>query len=368
MTTKISRNLNCAHHVATVLILLCAWSSQAAEAPYFEGKTVTVIMGLDASAGGTSVGRLLAKHLESTLEGDPTVVVKNMPGASLMKAQLYVLLKAPKDGSTIYYGPRSSLGELLELPGHTFKYTQFEALGGVQIAGLVVYARNDSVSGGMKGPSDIVNADHLLFSGMSPDHGRMIISTLGLRLLGAEYTYIPGYPSSGATRAAIMSGETNVTVDAAHAFLNQVVPGFVKNGEGQGVFSVPHYSANGELVASSLVLDVPSLPVLYEQINGQAPAGPVWDAIVSLIRIDQTMQHVFLGPPGMNQAAAAELRAALMDAFVTESFRQEARKMLSFVPQPVDHERAIDILKSTADVSPEVLQLLRNHIETNSRY
>jgi len=157
-------------------------------------------------------------------------------------------------------------------------------------------------------------------------------------------------------------------VDSAHSFLNQVVPGFVKNGEGQGVFSVPHYSANGELVASSLVLDVPSLPVLYEQINGQAPAGPVWDAIVSLIRIDQTMQHVFLGPPGMNQAAAAELRAALMDAFVTESFRQEARKMLSFVPQPVDHERAIDILKSTADVSPEVLQLLRDHIETNSRY
>ena len=70
----------------------------------------------------------------------------------------------------------------------------------------------------------------------------------------------------------------------------------------------------------------------------------------------------------MNQAAAAEIRAALKDAFVTASFQQEALKMLSFVPQPVDHERATDILKSTADVSAEVLQLLRDHIESNSQY
>ena len=193
----------------------CTIPMQASFAQYYDGKTIEVIMGLDASAGGTTVGRLLAKHLEQALEGDPTVIVKNMPGASLMKAHLYVLLKAPKDGTVIYYGPRSSLGELLELPGHSFTYSQFEALAGVQIAGLVVYARNDAVAGGLRRPGDIVNADRLLFSGMAPDHGRMIISTLGLRLIGADYDYIAGYPSSGATRAAVLSGETNVTVDAA---------------------------------------------------------------------------------------------------------------------------------------------------------
>ena len=29
----------------------------------FAGETITVVIGLDASAGGTTVGRLLAKHL-----------------------------------------------------------------------------------------------------------------------------------------------------------------------------------------------------------------------------------------------------------------------------------------------------------------
>jgi tripartite-type tricarboxylate transporter receptor subunit TctC len=351
-----------------LLLWLCTTSVQAADEPYFEGKTITVIMGLDASAGGTSVGRLLAKHLAPAIEGNPTVVVKNMPGASLMKAHLYVLLKAPKDGTVIYYGPRSSLGELLDLPGHTFKYTQFEPLGGVQIAGLVVYARNDAVAGGMGRPADIVNAERLLFSGMAPDHGRMIISTLGLRLIGADYTYIAGYPSSGATRVAVLSGETNVTVDAAHAFLNQVAPGFVKDGHGLPLFSVPHYDTEGNLVANPLVPDILSLPALYEEIKNEPPNGPVWNAITTLIGIDQTMQHVFLGPPGMNTDAAAAIREAAMTAFSTEAFRNEAMQRLSFVPDPVGYERAGEILRSTADVSPAVLELIKEHIARNSQY
>lgn len=351
-----------------VLLLLAVAPLQAADSPYFEGKTITVIMGLDASAGGTTVGRLLARHLERALEGDPTVIVKNMPGASLMKAQLYVLLKAPKDGTTIYYGPRSSLGELLELPGHTFKYTQFEALGGVQIDGLVVYARNDTVSGGLQDPANIVNADRLLFSGMAPDHGRMVISTLGLQLIGAKYDFISGYPSSGATRAAIMSGETDVTVDASHAYLNQVVPGFIESGDGQALFSVPHLDADGNLAANPLLPDVPSLPALYEEMNGEPPSGPVWDAITTLIEIDQTMQHVFLGPPGMNMDAASEISAALLAGFTTDEFKAEASKLLSFVPGPVDNARAGRILSSTADVSPEVLEFIKAHIASNSQY
>lgn len=52
-------------------------SSSGSEGPagYYEGETVTLIMGLDASAGGTTVGRLLAKHLELALEGNPTVKI-----------------------------------------------------------------------------------------------------------------------------------------------------------------------------------------------------------------------------------------------------------------------------------------------------
>lgn len=351
-----------------LVVLLAVCPVSASSEPYYQGKTITVIMGLDPSAGGSTVGRVLAKHLEQSLDGNPTIVIKHMPGASLMKAHLYVLLKAPKDGTVFYYGPRSSLGELFELPGHSFKYSEFTALGGVQIAGLVVYARDDAVAGGMQRPADVLKADRLIFSGMAPEHGRMIISTLGLDLIGAKYDYIAGYPSSGATRAATISGETNITVDAAHAYINQVVPQFGKAGGQKALFSVPHFNDAGELVSNPLLPNVKSLPDFYEEIAGVPPSGAIWDAILTLIEIDQTMQHVFLGPPGMNAEAAATIRDAIMNAFSTQAYREEARRILGFVPDPVGYQRASQILDSTAKVTPEVLELIKSNIARNSRY
>jgi hypothetical protein len=335
----------------------------------FAGETITVVIGLDASAGGTTVGRLLAKHLEINLAGNPTVIVNNMPGASTLNAHLHVLLRAPSDGTTIYYGPRSSLGELLQLPGFSFKYSQFTPLGGVQIGGLVIYSRTDALPGGVSGPGDIIDTEEpLMFGGMPPEHGRMIISTMGLDLLGANYKYIAGYPSSGNIRAAIISGEVNTATDASHAYLNQVVPVLVDEGQALPIYSMPMLNGDGELVQNSMVPDVPSLPILYETLHSEAPSGIVWDSILTLLEIDQTMQHVFLGPPNMDAAATDTLREGVHQAMTSAAFREEALKILSYVPGPVDHERQAEILGATGNVTPEVQEYIEAHIEKNSRY
>ena len=334
----------------------------------FAGETITVVIGLDASAGGTTVGRLLAKHLEENLAGNPTVIVNNMPGASGLNAHLHVLLRAPDDGTTVYYGPRSSLGELLELPGFSFKYSQFTPLGGVQISGLVVYARTDAVPGGFSEPQDLIATEALRFGGMPPEHGRMIISSMGLDLIGANYKYIAGYPSSGNIRAAIISGEVNAATDAAHAYLSQVVPVLVDEGHALPLFSMPMLNDDGELIQNALVPNVPSLPDLYESIHGEAPSGVVWDSIKTLLELDQTMQHVFLGPPNMDPAAAETFRAGLEKAMASPAFREEAQHILSYVPGFVGHERQAKILGATAEVTPEVLEYIKAHIEKNSRY
>ena len=245
----------------------------AAAQGYYDGETITLIMGLDASAGGTTVGRLLAKHLEMNLEGNPNVVVRNMPGASMMSAHIFVLLKAPIDGTTLYYGPRSSLGELLEFPGHSFKYSQFTVLGGVQLAPLVTYVRKDMLPEGIQTPTDVLRAEGLIFGGISAEHGRMIASTLGLDLIGANYHFVGGYPGSGRIRAAVLSGEVNMATDAAHAYLNEVVPMFEQQGLNAPLFSLPLLNADGELVKSPLVPDIPTIDELYESIQRLAAVG-----------------------------------------------------------------------------------------------
>jgi len=333
--------------------------------PHYQGENVTMVIGLDASAGGTTVGRLLAKHLESGLEGNPSVVVNNMPGASGLNAHLHVLLKAPQDGTTVFYGPRSSLGELLQFPGFSFKYSDFTPLGGVQIAGLVVYARKDSLQGGIDNPEDVVGSGELLYGGMPPEHGRMIITTMGLDLIGADYKYIAGYPSSGNIRAAIISGEVNTGTDAAHAYINQVAPVLVDTGQAIPLFTLPVLDANGELVQNSLLPEVPSLPDLYESINGVPPSGVLWDSITTMIELDQTMSHVFLGPPNMDPEAVEAFRKGIQQAMSSPEFKAEALQVLGYVPEFVDHERQSSILNATANVSPEILEYIRGQIEKN---
>ena len=343
-------------------------ASTALAQGYYDGETITLIMGLDASAGGTTVGRLLAKHLELNLEGNPNVVVRNMPGASMMSAHIFVLLKAPRDGTTLYYGPRSSLGELLEFPGHSFRYNQFTVLGGVQLAPLVTYVRKDMLDGGIQAPADVLRAEGLIFGGISAEHGRMIASTLGLDLIGTNYHFVGGYPGSGKIRAAVLSGEVNMATDAAHAYLNEVVPMFEQQGLNAPLFSLPLLNADGELVKSPLVPDIPTIAELYESIHGSAPSGTNWDAIRTMIEIDQTMQHVFLGPPQMDPRAIEEFRAVIGPTLATEAFREEAVRILSYVPDHVDAERATAILDATADVTPEVQAYIEAQIARNNGY
>jgi len=353
-------------------LIACDGSPQSADQPAeefsFAGETITVVIGLDASAGGTTLGRLFAKHLEMNLPGNPTVIVNNMPGASTLNAHLHVLLKAPKDGTTVYYGPRSSLGELLQLPGFSFKYSEFTPLGGVQVAGLVVYTRTDALPGGVSGPQDIVAKGELKFGGMPAEHGRMIISTMALDLIGANYKYIGGYPSSGNIRAAIISGEVDTATDAAHAYLNQVVPVLVDAGKALPMFSMPLLDENGDMLQNPLVPEIPALHHLYESLNGEAPSGVLWDAIATMLEIDQTMQHVFLGPPGMDPAAAEAFQIGLQKALTSEAYFAEAERMLSYAPGFVSYQRQADILGATDNVSDEVITYIKSHIEKNSSY
>jgi len=358
------------------MVILCAavltschpGQSAASAGPHsFAGETITLVVGLDASAGGTTVARLLAKHLQAQLPGHPNVIVNNMPGASGLNAHLHVLLKAPKDGTMVYYGPRSSLGELLDLPGFSFKYSEFTPLGGVQVGGLVVYARTDAVAGGAQAAGDFIGAGPLRFGGMPPQHGRMIISTMGLDLIGIRYRYIAGYPSSGSIRAALISGEINAATDAAHAYLNQVVPVLVDNGQAIPIFSIPLLTGDGELVRNSLLPDVQSLPELYESLHGEPPSGILWDSIMTLLELDQTMQHVFLGPPGMDPAATDTFRRGLEAAMSSDDFQSEALQILAYVPELVEYGRQAEILGATSHVEPAILDYIKAHIEKNSR-
>ena len=68
-------------------------------APFYAGKTVTIVVGAGEGGGYSLYGQLAAEYLRKLLPGSPTVIVQSMPGAGGIKATDYLANVAPKDGT-----------------------------------------------------------------------------------------------------------------------------------------------------------------------------------------------------------------------------------------------------------------------------
>jgi len=86
--------------VLLAVALAPAASAQDA-APFYEGRTVNLVVGFNVGGGADTYARLIARHLRKHIRGNPTVIVRNMPGAGSMVAANYVFNVSPKDGSEI---------------------------------------------------------------------------------------------------------------------------------------------------------------------------------------------------------------------------------------------------------------------------
>src|SRR5262249_29437864 len=68
---------------------------------FYAGKTISMIVSTGPGGGMTANARLLAKHLSRHIAGNPTIVVRNMPGAGHVLANNYIATEAARDGTTI---------------------------------------------------------------------------------------------------------------------------------------------------------------------------------------------------------------------------------------------------------------------------
>src|SRR2546422_10773017 len=88
--------------IAFWLLLFLAWNSEVgAQAPFFQGKTIRIIVGYPAGSAHDLWGRLIATHINKYIPGSPATVVQNMPGAGSMTATNYVYSVAKSDGQTV---------------------------------------------------------------------------------------------------------------------------------------------------------------------------------------------------------------------------------------------------------------------------
>jgi tripartite-type tricarboxylate transporter receptor subunit TctC len=90
--------------IAAALLLMTNLAAPARADPiadFYKGKTVALVVGSSTGGGYDTMTRAIARFIGKHIPGNPTVVVRNMPGAGGITALNYIYNTAERDGTVL---------------------------------------------------------------------------------------------------------------------------------------------------------------------------------------------------------------------------------------------------------------------------
>jgi tripartite-type tricarboxylate transporter receptor subunit TctC len=192
--------------IAALLAALVNGEPLFAQANFYQGKTITMIVSSTAGGGYDLWARLTARHLGKHIPGKPSIVVQNMPGAGNIIGANYVYGIAKPDGLTLgAVNPALYFDQLVGRKEVQFDWAKFNWIGSPEKNNIVHYMRGDAP---YKSMEDLRNAKEPPKCGStgtgSTGHyiPRLLEETLGIKT-----QIVSGYPGAADIELAIERGE-----------------------------------------------------------------------------------------------------------------------------------------------------------------
>src|SRR5204863_9195937 len=102
----------------------------ASAADFYQGKTLSVIVGYAPGGGVDATARAITRHLARFVPGQPNIVVQNMEGAAGLVAANYVNQRVAADGLALAIPGRSwYIESIIKRAGVSFDATNLSYLG-----------------------------------------------------------------------------------------------------------------------------------------------------------------------------------------------------------------------------------------------
>ena len=188
-------------------LLLVGWCADLfAQTPYYQGKTVRLVIGSSAGGGYDLWARHVARFIGKYIPGNPDVVPQNMPGAGGTVAANYVYGVAKPDGLTLgAFNPALYFDQLVARPEVKFDWAKFTWIGSPEQNDVLHYIRSDAP---FKTIDDLRNAKE------PPRCGSTGTGTTGHYLphlleetLGIKTTIVSGYQGGSEIDLAVERNE-----------------------------------------------------------------------------------------------------------------------------------------------------------------
>ena len=336
-------------------------ASAAEKTPFYQGKTLTVVINF-AAGGPTDVeGRVMAKHLSKHIPGQPTIVIQNMGGGGGVIAVNYLGEVAKPDGLTAGYFTGALFHQQVREPNLRVDLGKLGFIAGVQ--GVTVsYVRSD-LPPGIKKAADFVKAERFKAAGLGIASSKDVRFRLSFDLLGLKYDYVTGYNSSSVARLAVQRGEAHYHDETLPGYRTGVEPQMVKTGIVTPLYYTDLVSFDGDVMVSADAPELVPFTHYYRQIFGKNPSGIKYEALKAANMSSTNMTRTIMLPPGAPAEAIAALRQGIAGLAKDSDFIADAQKTMRFHPRFEIGEQGERTFQRAAQIPAEVVSFLQKFIE-----
>jgi tripartite-type tricarboxylate transporter receptor subunit TctC len=322
------------------LAVACDAAAQSVEL-FYEGRTVTLLVGTSPGGINDISARLVARHLGGFIPGNPSIVVQNNPGGGGLVTANRLYFNAEKDGSVLAKLERAV--PQLAIQGNP--NAQFEPAKFTWLGSLSSYADDAYLM--------LINTDHpartiadLRTPGMSVTLGsdnaassNLIFAVIAKEVLGLNVNVVRGYTGAAPLFLAMQRRE----LDGQMVGLSSV-----RSGQ-RDLWSRKAFRPLLAFGRTKRHPEFPGLPIGRE-LAGDAGAL----SLIDFAELPFFMALPFAAPPAIPPDRAEALKVAFMAMCRDHAFVEESEK-LGIDLSPIDGTAILALLAHTAATPKDVI-------------
>ena len=350
--------------VAAAFVVVAA----PASAQFYKDKTLTLLVNYAAGGNADTEARVFQKHLSKHIAGNPTIVIRNLPGAGGANAmnQLGLGIAGRPDGLTLGYFTMSATSSITDDPVLKVKLQDVFVPIAAGRGWNVVYARKDIVPGGYTRPSDFPKAKTVFPGGYSRATSHDTRLRLALEVMDMPYQMVTGFPGAGHVNQAMIRGEVNFTGSSLPGYQTQVIPQIINAGIGAVLFHHPVIGPDGKAQGNPQLekQGIITFYQFYKEAFKKEPTGAKYEALFLMNDISTKMQRGVLLPKGSPPEAIKALRDGFQAVGKDPAFARDFKSITGEEPDVVQPAEIEALFYRIRKFDPELKRVLRESIGT----
>ena len=261
--------------IAATALIAVGLTAPAQAQVDFSGETIEWVIPFSETGGSAKWANFFGPLLAEALPGNPTVVVKFMPGAGSTKGANWFQKQKHRDG-TLLFGTSGStqFPYLLGDPRVRYEYNDWIPVMASGTGGVAYLNARDGAR--FDGSADDLKDIDFIYG--SQGATRLdLVPLLAWEMLGMNVEPVFGIKGRGDGRLMFERGEATIDYQTSSAYLGASAD-LVAQGMAVAMMSWGALDENGNIVRDPTFPDIPTFKEVCEATDGCETEGEAWDA------------------------------------------------------------------------------------------